>query len=165
MRVILSAMGRAFLRDGLIALLIFGAGIWSAPNLNQRYAIAAAASYAALAAGFRAIRVFVPQLSVAIESKLHLPMAYAEVVLTGISSVISAFIVGSIGFFEAPNTSEGKAAFIAAMMGLGTALSRLIQAWLTPGEPGPVGINTPPQPVAPASLPEPLEQDPTRLVR
>lgn len=156
MRVILSAMGRAFLRDGLVALLVFGAGIWAAPNLDQRYAIAAAASYAALAAGFRAVRVFVPQLSSALASRLHVPLAYSEVVLTGVSTLISGFIAGSVGFFEAPNFAEGKAAFIAAMVAVGTALSRLIQAWLTPGEPGPVGIPTPPQPVPPAALPQPM---------
>lgn len=160
MRVILSAMGRAFLRDGIVALLIFGAGIWTAPNLDQRYAIAAAASYAALAAGFRALRVFVPQLSAALASALHVPLAYSEVVLTGLTSVISGFIVGSIGFFEAPDFAEGKAAFIAALIGIGTALSRLIQAFLTPGEPSPTasGIPTPPQPVPPEALPTPMAQ-------
>jgi hypothetical protein len=156
MRVILSAMGRTFLRDGLIALLVFGTGFWAAPDLNQRYAIAAAASYAALAAGFRGIRVYVPQLSEAIAGRLGVPLAYAEVVLTAITTIISGFVAGAVGFFEAPNFGEGKAAFIAAMLAVGTALSRLIQAALTPGEPGPVSIPTPPQPVSPAALAEPM---------
>lgn len=160
MRVILSAMGRAFLRDGLVALLIFGAGIWAAPNLDQRYAIAVAASYAALAAGFRAVRVFVPQLSEAVARALHVPVAYAEVVITGISTFLSGLIVGLTGFFEAPDFATGKAAFIAAMIGVGAGLSRLIQAWLTPGEPGPVGIPTPPQPVPAEALPEPMPSTP-----
>lgn len=160
MRVILSAMGRAFLRDGLVALLVFGAGIWAAPDLSQRYAIAVAASYAALAAGFRAVRVFVPQLSDAVARKLRIPIAYAEVGITAISTAISGFIAGAIGFFEAPNFDAGKAAFIAAMIGVGTGLSRLIQAWLTPGEPGPVGIPTPPQPVPAEALPEPMPPSP-----
>ena len=161
MRVILSAMGRAFLRDGLVALLIYGAGIWSAPNLDQRYAIAVAASYAALAAGFRGVRVFVPQLSEGLAKLLNVPLAYAEVVITALTTVLSGFIAGAVGFFEAPNYDAGKAAFIAAMIGVGTGLSRLIQAWLTPGEPGPVGIQTPPQPVNAAALAQPMPEPAT----
>ena len=71
MRVILSAAGRAFLRDFVITFLTFAAGILAAPNLRQAGALATAASIAALVAAVRALRVFVPQLAQGIASALH----------------------------------------------------------------------------------------------
>lgn len=156
MRVILSAMGRAFLRDGIVAFAVFGAGIWAAPDTAQAATIAVAASYAALAAAFRGVRVFVPQLSEQIAAKLGVPVAYAEVIITGLTTLLSGFVAGAVGFFEAPNFAEGKAAWVAAMLGVGTALFRLVQAFLTPGEPGPIGIETPRQPVPAEALAEPM---------
>ncbi len=70
MRVILSAAGRAFLRDFAIAFLALASGILAAPNLRQAGALAAAASIAALIAGVRAIRVFVPQIAEGLAGKI-----------------------------------------------------------------------------------------------
>lgn len=158
MRVLLSAAGRAFLREAIVAFVVFAAGIWAAPNVDAAAALAFAGSYAALAAGFRAVRVFLPGISTAVAGALHVPVAYAEVIITGTTTVLSGLLVGAIGFFEAPDFETGKAAFIAAILGIGTALFRLIQAVLTPGEtPTPsAGIGTPPQPVPPEALPATL---------
>lgn len=152
MRVILSAAGRAFLRSALIAFLALAAGILTAPNLDQALALAGAASIAALDAGFRAIRVFVPQLADALARSLGL--AGAEVVLTGIQTLLAGLIALFLGVLSAPDLSGAKAAVMAGTLAIGTALVRVAQAWLTPGEaPGSGGgISVPPQPVAPESL-------------
>jgi len=160
MRVILSAMGRTFVREGIVAFVTFGIGIWAAPNLNAALLLAAAASYAALAAAFRGVRVYIPQLSEGIAKALGVPVAYAEVVITALTTILSGTIVGVTGFLEAPDFETGKAAWIAAMLAVGTGLFRLVQAFFTPGEPGGGGIPTPAQPVPAAALPEPMPVNP-----
>lgn len=159
MRVILSAMGRAFLRDGGVAFLALASGILAAPNLNQAAALAGAASIAALVGGVRAIRVFIPSLSKAIADALGAPTAYAEVLLTGITTLIVGFVALVEGVLSAPDLDASKAALVAGMLAIGTALVRVVQAFLTPGEPGPGGISTPPQPVPPAALATPAAAD------
>lgn len=155
MRVILSAAGRAFLRDFVIAFLALASGILAAPNYEQAAALAGAASLAALVSGVRAIRVFVPGLSVAIGNAFHLPVAYGEVLVTGITTVLVGFIALAEGVLSAPDLNAGKAIALAGVLGIGTALVRIIQAFFTPGEPGAGGggIQVPPQPVPPAALP------------
>ena len=155
MRAILSAAGRVFLRDGAIAFLALAAGILAAPNLRQAGALAAAASIAALTAGVRAVRVFVPQIAEGLAKLLNMPTAYAEVLLTGLTTLLMGFIVLVEGVLSAPNLDAGKAAAVAGMLAIGTALVRVVQAWLTPGEsptPG-LGVQVPPQPVPQAALP------------
>jgi len=155
MRVILSAAGRAFLRDFVITFLTFAAGILAAPNLRQAGALATAASIAALVAAVRALRVFVPQLAQGIASALHAPTAYAEVLLTGLTTLLMGFIALAEGVLSAPDLKTGKAAAVAGIMAIGTALVRVLQAWLTPGE-TPVtstGVQVPAQPVPQAALP------------
>lgn len=155
MRAVLSAAGRAFLRDFAISFLTFAAGILAAPNLRQAGALATAASIAALVAGVRAIRVFVPQLAQGIANGLNMPTAYAEVLLTGLTTLLMGFIVLVEGVLSAPNLEAGKSAAIAGILAIGTALVRVLQAWLTPGEsptPG-LGVQVPPQPVPQAALP------------
>lgn len=154
MRVILSAAGRAFLRDFVITFLTFAAGILAAPNLRQAGALATAASIAALVAAVRAIRVFVPQMADGIASGLKMPTAYAEVILTAITTLLMGFITLVEGVLSAPDLQAGKAAAVAGILAIGTALVRVVQAWLTPGEtPVPsTGVQVPVQPVPPAAL-------------
>ena len=155
MRVILSAAGRAFLRDFVITFLTFAAGILAAPNLRQAGALATAASIAALVAAVRAVRVFVPQLAEGIATGLHVPTAYAEVLLTALTTLLMGFIALVEGVLSAPNLDAGKSAAVAGIMAIGTALVRVVQAWLTPGEtPTPsTGVQVPAQPVPQAALP------------
>lgn len=154
MRVILSAAGRAFLRDFAITFLTFAAGILAAPNLRQAGALATAASIAALVAAVRALRVFVPQLAEGISTALHVPTAYAEVLLTGVTTLLMGFITLVEGVLSAPDLKAGKAAAVAGILAIGTALVRVVQAWLTPGEtPIPsTGVQVPLQPVPKAAL-------------
>lgn len=156
MRVILSAMGRAAVRDFLIAFLALATGILAAPDIDQAAALAGAASIAGLVAVVRGLRVFVPQLSQALASASGAPLAYAEVVLTGITTFLIGFLALAEGVLSAPSLGGAKAAAVAGMLAIGTALVRVIQAFLTPGEPGPGGISTPPQPVPAEGLPTPM---------
>lgn len=154
MRAILSAAGRAFLRDFAIAFLALAAGILAAPNYRQAAALAAAASIAALVAGVRAIRVYIPSIAEGIAKLLNVPTAYAEVILTGITTLIVGFVALVEGVLSAPDLESGKAAAVAGILAIGTALVRVVQAWLTPGESPQEGggIKVPPQPVPKAAL-------------
>ncbi len=158
MRVILSAMGRAAVRDFLIAFLALATGILAAPNIDQAAALAGAASIAGLVAVVRGLRVFVPQLSQALADAVGAPLAYAEVVLTGITTFLIGFLALAEGVLSAPSLGGAKAAAVAGTLAIGTALVRVIQAFLTPGEPGPGGISTPPQPVPAEGLPTPMPE-------
>lgn len=156
MRVILSAAGRAFLRTFAVTFLTFVAGILAAPNYREAASLAVAASLAAVVAGVRAIRVFVPQISTGLANAFHAPIAYAEVVITLVTTFLVGFIALVEGVLSAPDLDAGKAAAVAGTVAILDAAVRVVQAWLTPGEPGPGGIPTPPQPVPPAALPTPL---------
>ena len=160
MRAILSAAGRAFLRDFAVTFLALATGILAAPNYRQAAALAGAASLAALVAGVRAIRVFVPQISEGLAKLLNVPVAYAEVVITGLTTLIVGFITLVEGVLSAPDLEAGKAAALAGMLAIATALVRLAQAFLTPGEsptPG-LGVSVPRQPVPAAALPTPMPE-------
>lgn len=156
MRAILSAAGRAAGRDFLVSFLALATGILAAPNLHQAAALAGAASIASTIAAVRAVRVFAPGISAGIAKMLHVPTAMAEVVLTGITTVVVGFIDLSLGVLSAPDLHAARAAGLAGLLGIGTALVRLLSAFLTPGELGPAGIVVPPQPVPAAALPQPM---------
>lgn len=156
MRVILSAAGRAFLRDFIVTFAAFATGIFAAPNVHEAQALAVAASLASLTAAFRALRVFVPSISTGLAKLLRIPTAYAEVVITGLTTFLIGFLALANGVLSAPSYHDAKAAAIAGVLALGTALVRVVQAFLTPGEPGGGGITVPPQPVPPAALPPSL---------
>lgn len=156
MRVILSAMGRAAIRDFLIAFLALATGILAAPNVDQAAALAGAASIAGLVAVVRGVRVFIPQLSEALAKLIHAPVAYAEVILTLITTALVGFIALAEGVLSAPDLGAGKAAALAGILAIGTGIVRVLQAFLTPGEPGPGGIATPAQPVPAAALSTPM---------
>jgi hypothetical protein len=80
-------------------------------------------------------------------------VTYAEVLLTAITTVLVGFLALSEGVLSAPDLEAGKAAALAGILAIGTALVRVIQAFLTPGEPGGGGISVPAQPVPPEALP------------
>ena len=156
MRSILSAAGRAFVRDFAIAFLALATGILAAPNLAQAAALAGAASLAALVAGARAIRVFIPGISDGVAKILHVPSSYAEVFVTALTTLGMGFLALVEGVLSAPDLSAAKAIAVAAALAIGTALVRVAQAFLTPGEtPAPgAGIEVPAQPVPPEALPK-----------
>ena len=134
MKTILSAAGRAALRDGLIAFLALASGIWVAPNLDQQKALATAAVIAGLIAAVRAVRAFAPGLATALARMLNVPESYAETVITGLTTLIVAFIVLVEGVLSAPDLATGKSVWVAGLLALGTTATRLLQALFTPGE-------------------------------
>jgi hypothetical protein len=155
MRSILSAAGRAALRDFAVTFLALATGIFAAPNMDQALALAGAATIAGLVAAVRAVRVFVPGIARGLASVLNVPTAYAEVIITGLTTAIVGFIALTEGVLSAPDLETGKAAALGGLLGVGTALVRVAQAFLTPGEsPAPgAGIPVPSQPVPNAALP------------
>jgi hypothetical protein len=154
MRVILSAAGRAALRDAAIAFLALATGILNAPNLNIALGLAGAASIAAVTAAIRALRVFVPQFSEALVDRFGIPESYTEVAFTALQTLVGGFLAMWLAVLAAPDLSAAKAAGLAGVLAIGTALVRVAQAWLTPGEtPLPdAGITVPVQPVPPEAL-------------
>lgn len=162
MRVILDAMGRAFLRDFIITFVTFAGGILSAPNYREASSLAVAGSLAALVSAVRGVRVFVPQISTGIAKMIHVKLAYAEVLLTAITTFLVGFIALAEGVLSAPDFGAAHAALVAGGLAIGTSLVRVLQAWLTPGEGGDGGIKTPPQPVPAAALPTPIPEPVTK---
>lgn len=162
MRVLLSAAGRDFLRASLLTFATLASGFWLAPNMNQALALAGAASVAAVVAGLGAIRVYVPGISRALAARLGI--AGADAVVTGVTMTLGAGLSLLIDVLSAPSVSEGKAIALAGILGIGALVTRLVEGVLTPGETPKVttgGIPTPPQVVAPESLPEPVAVDTT----
>jgi len=115
MRVIMSAAGRAFLRDFFVTFAALAAGIWVAPNINQAKATAAAATIAGLVAGVRGLRVFVPQISEGLATLLRVPNAYAEVAITAVTTFLVGFIALSEAVLGAPDLNAAKAAAAAGL--------------------------------------------------
>ena len=153
MRVLLSAAGRAFVRAFAVTFLALAGGIWVAPNLNEAYALAGAASIAAVVAGLRALLVFVPGFSAALAAKLG--YGGAGVVVTVITTFVGGLLAVGIDVLSAPDLGGAKLALFAGLIAVGDGIVRAVQAWLTPGE-GPTagfGVPVPAQPIAPASLP------------
>lgn len=148
MRVILSAMGRTFLRAGIPAFFVLASGFWAAPNLAQARSIAAAASIAFVLAGARAIRVFVPQLATGLAKALGIPAAYGEVVVQSFTVMLFGFIALVEGVLSAPDLQAARAAGLAAILTAAEALFHVVEKWLTPESQPAVGdgVPTPPQP-------------------
>jgi len=155
-RVILSAAGRAFIREFAVTFFVLASGIWTAPNYRQAAALAGAASLASLVAGVRAVRVFVPGLSTAIADLLNVPVTYSEILITAITTFLLGWLTLAEGVLSAPDLDGAKAAATAGLLAIGTALWRIVQAFLPPGEFASGGIATPPQPVPAAALPRPI---------
>lgn len=155
MRVILSAAGRAFLRAFIVSFLMLVSGFWVAPNLNEAYALAGAASIASVIAGLRAVLVFIPELSQAIAKALGIPIAWAEAAVTALTALLGGLISLLIDVLSAPDMNTARAVGLAGLIGIGAGLTRIAQALFTTGEtpmPG-SGIGVPPQPVPPEALP------------
>jgi len=153
-RVILSAAGRAALRDALIAFLALATGILNAPNLSIALGLAGAASIAAITAAIRAIRVFVPEISEALIDRFGIPESYTEVAFTALQTLLGGFLAMWLAVLAAPDLGAAKAAGLAGVLAIGTALVRVAQAFLTPGEdplPG-SGVEVPVQPVPPEAI-------------
>lgn len=148
MHTLFSNVGRSFFRAWVAAILILAPGVLYAPNLNRAVALGIAAVVASIAAGAKAIQVFVPQLTFA--SLLGQP--YAAWLDSFTRAFLGAFITSLIGILNMPDLSTWKSLAVAATVGALAAGLRAIEGVLTPGEtPRPQsGLKTPPPVVAKA---------------
>lgn len=141
MHTLFSAVARSFLRAFIGALIVYAYGILAAPHVGDLRLLGVAALLGSIAAGLRAIQVYVPQLT--ISHWLGQPFG------TWADSFLRAFI-GSLlitlpGALGAPNLHTVTALVVAAIVGAFTAGVRALQGMLTPGE----------HPAPSAGLPEP----------
>jgi len=119
-------MGRAFLRAFVASAVVVGVGVLSAPDLNQMYALGVAAIVASLSAGFKAVQVFVPQLSIGGN--------YGEIITVALQAGLAAFLVTIVGVLDAPNLELNKATVTGVLVAVGVAILRALQGVLTAGE-------------------------------
>lgn len=127
---LLEKAGASFLRAFGAALIVLAPGILSAPDLNGAKALAVAALFAALAAGFKALQVFIPGLTFA----KFIPQPFAAWVDSFARAFLGAFIASVIGLFVAPDLATLKAAITAALIGALAAAFRALQGTTTKGE-------------------------------
>lgn len=130
MKNVLSAAGRAFIGAFAVSALALSTGVLAAPNLNQAFALGVAALFASVAAGVKALQVFVPQLSFG--AFVRQPIgAYLDAFL---QAALGAFLVSLIGILNAPDLSTAKSLVTAAVVGALMAGFRALQGLFTPGE-------------------------------
>lgn len=127
---LLEKAGASFLRAFGAAVLVLAPGIFSAPDLNGAKLLAVAALFAGLAAGFKALQVFIPKLTFA----AFIPQPFAAWVDSFVRAFLGAFIVSIIGFFVAPDLATWKAVLTAALVGALAAAFRAVQGLATKGE-------------------------------
>ena len=122
----MTAFGRAF----AITFLFAATGLLAAPNQSALIALSWAALAASLVAGFRAVQVFVPQISFA----GFVAQPYAAWLDSAVRSGVAAFITAITGWLAAPDLSTWKSALLGIGVGVGTAVVRALQGLLTPGD-------------------------------
>lgn len=130
MQKLLYAAGTSFLRAFGVTFLSFAAGILGATNLGAARALSIAALAASVAAGLRAVQVFVPGISF----KALLPLPYAAYVDAFVRTFVATFTVTVAGWLAAPNWGAGKAVLYGALTGAAVAAVRAVQGLVTPGE-------------------------------
>ncbi len=130
MTKLLFAAGTAFLRAFGITFLMAATGIAAAPNVSSAQALSIAALIASIAAGLRAIQVFIPQLSFG---------AFVRQPIAGwIDSFTRAFLAALVtalaGLLAMPNLPTDSSIWFAAITGALVAGVRALQGLATPGE-------------------------------
>jgi len=130
MTKLLERAGASFLRAFAVVLLFAATGIINAPDQQTAVALSFAALAAALAAGLRAVQVFVPQISFA----SFLKQPYAAWLDSFTRAFVGVFITVWLGWLAAPDWSAWRAVLLAAVIGAVTAGVRALQGFLTKGE-------------------------------
>lgn len=134
MTALLQKAGASFLRAFGVAFLFYATGILNAPNKDAAVSLSIAALFASLAAGFRVLQVFIPQLSWG--GLLEQP--YAAWADSFTRAFLASFIVTITGWLAAPDFTTWKSVATAAVVGALAAGVRALQGLLTKGEsPGP----------------------------
>lgn len=131
MTTVLERAGASFLRAFLVTLLFLATGILNAPDGQTAWALSVAALAAAIAAGIKAVQVFVPQLSWASLIDNEVIGAWADAFTR---AFVGVFLTFWAGWLAAPDWSTWKSALLAAVIGAGTAGARALQGLLTVGE-------------------------------
>lgn len=130
MQKLLFAVGTAFLRAFGAALLTFALGILAAPNFTVAVSLSIAALCASIAAGLRAVQVWVPFLTFA--AWVRQPVAaYLD---SFARAAISALIITLTGWLLAPDLTTWKAVITAAVVGALAAGFRAVQGATSVGE-------------------------------
>lgn len=147
MHVLLSTVGRSFLRAFGGSVIVLGIGVLSAPSLRQSYLLGVAALLASIAAGIKAVQVYIPQFSLA----AYLGKPYGEWVDSFLRAFLASLCITLPGLLNAPDLGTGRSLGTAAIVGAFTAGLRALQGLFTVGEhPAPAtGIAAPPVPPTP----------------
>ncbi len=130
MEKLLFAAGTSFLRAFGVTFLFAATGLLAAPNLSAALALSWAALSASLTAGFRAVQVFVPQISFTNLVK----QPYGSWLDAAVRAGVVAFITGVTGWLAAPDLSTWKSAALGVGIGVATAVVRALQGLFTPSE-------------------------------
>lgn len=128
---LLFAVGTSFLRAFGASLLALGPGILAAPDENAAVALSIAGLTASLAAGLRAIQMYVPVLSVSSWVTNTTLAAWIDAFLR---AFLGSLVVFATGWFAAPDWSTWHAAAVGATVGALSAGLRALQGFATKGE-------------------------------
>lgn len=122
---VLQRAGLSFLRAFGAAAITYGAGILAAPSLDQRYVLALGAVIGSLAAGFRALQEFVPQLSFVSYAGARVG-GYADAFARAFLSSLFAALGGFRPLNDVPDLGAAKNFVVAAVVAaLAVALKAL----------------------------------------
>lgn len=130
MTVLFERAGASFLRAFGVSFLLLATGILNAPNVDEARALSIAALLASIAAGLRAIQVFVPEISFS----AILPQPWAAWVDSFTRAAFAAFLITILGWLAAPDLGTWKSILLGALVGAVTAGVRALQGLLTTGE-------------------------------
>ena len=130
MEKLLFAAGTSFLRAFGAAFLVYALGILAAPSLASARSLSIAALLASIAAGLRAIQVFVPQIS--FDSLVAQP--YAAWADSFVRAFLATLLISVTGWLASPDFSTWKAVGLAAVVGAVTAGVRALQGIFTKGD-------------------------------
>lgn len=130
MVALLFAAATAFLRAFGVTFLLAVTGILAAPNVDAAVALSIAALVASVAAGLRAIQVFIPQLSFA----EFAPQPLAAWLDSFFRAFLAALVTALTGWLAMPDLSTDRAFWYALITGALAAGVRALQGLLTPGE-------------------------------
>lgn len=130
MQKLLFAASTAFARVFAVTFLFALTTILTAPDQASAVALSWAALVASIVAGFRAIQVFIPQLSFA----SLLPQPFAAWVDSFARAFLATFVTLLTGWLAAPDWSTWKSAVTGIIIGSLTAAVRALQGLVTPGE-------------------------------
>lgn len=130
MTIVLERAGAAFLRAFGAAIITYGIGVLAAPDLHAGVVLGAAAVAASVAAGLRAVQVFVPQLSF----KSLFPGTPGALVDSFARAFIGVLITAATGWLAAPDLTTWRAVAVAAIVGAFAAGLRALQGLTTGGE-------------------------------